>query len=170
MSEQSLQSKTTLDTLFMSIQNALINPTTNHSDHLSNLKPLEHEYPMLDWRYRLIGFIEALLISGQYHVENYEKLKFELFGNSAVLQERRFGRELQYNIKVTTEDGRLFDFDVAAQNGHDAYHQLSKRLSYRAITDITCVDVYSGKLSQRTQDDLLHSFKETELIHIHLWK
>lgn len=159
-----------LDIFFTDIQNNFINPTANQSDHLANLKPLDHEYPMLDWRYRLIGFIEALLISGQYHIEHYEKLKFELFGNSAVFQEPRFGREHQFNLMVTSNKGRIFDFDVAAQNAHDAYHQLSKRMAYRAIADISQVDVYSGKLSQRYDDALLYSFKETELIYIHLWK
>ena len=159
-----------VDRFFEEVQDDLINPMTQQTDHILNLKPLPHEFSMLDWRYRLIGFVESLLINNQYALEHYEKLKFDLFGPSALFQEKRLGRERQFNIQVTTKDGRHFDFDVAAKNAHDAYHQLAKRLSYRAIPDVNQVDIFSGKLSQRHGSDLLYSFKETELIHIHLWK
>ena len=159
-----------VDRYFQAVQDALINPMTQQTDHILNLKPLPHEFSMLDWRYRLIGFVEALLFNNQYALEHYEKLKYDLFGPSALFQEKRLGRERQFNIKVITKEGRYFDFDVAAKNAHDAYHQLAKRLSYRAIPDVNKVNVFSGKLSQRDSSDLLYSFKETELIHIHLWK
>lgn len=103
----------------------------------------------LEWRYRAIGYFEAMYAGRAISKSLFRQLVIDLIGESEKDGDRP-GREHSYNIDITTSHNGFFNFDVSATNCLDAYFQLSKRASYRNITDIILVRVFNGKAIERT--------------------
>ena len=89
----------------------------------------------------LQGVIEGLVLSGLLSSTNSEGLT-ELLSSNHNGRHQRPGREISFLVKLTTEKEETFDFVVAASNPSDAYFQLTKRSSYKAIPDIIRVEVF----------------------------
>ena len=131
-----------LDTFFNTIEDAIV-CDKDTANYVTGLKPPQHEIETLGWRYRTLGFIEAMLIVNKIRLEDYESFFHTLFEQQHNQINTRNKLSTQFAVRVHGESGYV-DFDVMAQNKIDAYYQLTKRITYRAITDITRIEVFTG--------------------------
>ena len=85
-------------------------------------------------------------------------------------QNHRPGREKSFYIVVyaSRKDGELYSqgFNVMATNATDAYVALSKRSTYRFMTDISLVTVFSGKEEDAEGEIPIRTFAKDELIFV----
>lgn len=112
---------------------------------------------------RIRGIIEGLFIGGIIPESTRNTLVRLTYGDSE-LGYQRLGRDRAYVVQITTEQGRSFDFEVAAINPSDAYFQLTKRSSYKSITDIMQAVVYEGTGLSTSYGDPLKTFQKDELV------
>ena len=123
------------------------------SAYLRSMKPEPHDHESSIWRLKLESFLYTL---------NSLEVVTDIFLDQTVdviwgkeknhNGKGRLGRDHHYNANITTANGRTFWFDVPAMNPNDAYHQLTKRIAYRTIPDISGVNIYEGKLKDREVD------------------
>lgn len=136
---------------------------------LDDIKPLQHEINCLEWRYRLRGFAEGLSASNLLDISVVENLGEALFMARSANQDERPGRKYKYSVVITTEQNKIFTFDVPSMNPIDAYVQLTKRIAYKAIPGITSVAVYSGLEAARLPSAIpLKTFEKNELVFVSL--
>ncbi len=110
----------------------------------------------------LRGIIEGLNISGTINTATYKTL-CDLLQSGESNATTRPGREHTFYVLVKTEKGKEYDFNVAAVNPSDAYFQLTRRSSYKAIADIMGVEVFNGP-GLRSDAPPLKSFQRDELV------
>jgi len=124
----------------------------------------------LEWRYELKGFIGALVAQDVLsHTPSSEALEV-LFGKPLSTTDRP-GRKYKFSVDVfsTLPNGetRRFPFDVAAMNAFDAYVQLTKRMTYRTISEIDYVAVFDGMQHERKRAQApVKRFECDELIYV----
>lgn len=160
--------QTQLDDFFASIEDAIVcdKSTTNF---IASLKPLPHEIDTLPWRFRVLGFIEAMVVTKKMTLTNFEHYLATLFGSHINDAKLRAGDSKFFAIKVVTDNGMEI-FDVSAVNHFDAYFKLTQRVEYRELTAITSVEVFKGK-AQNIDDSFnepIKIFYADELIHLEL--
>ena len=90
----------------------------------------------MDCKYRCANFLEALLVSKIIVVTDYQTIISELFEISPDLNQERDNRNIPFNILVINQQSVRYDFHVVAENGVDAYSQITNRLDYRTISSI----------------------------------
>lgn len=136
---------------------------------LDDIKPLHHEINCLEWRYRLRGFTEGLSVSNLLDISVAENLGEGLFMARSATQDERPGRKYKYSVDITTEQNKVFTFDVPSMNPIDAYVQLTKRIAYKAIPGIMSVAVYAGLEATRLPSAIpLKTFEKNELVFVSL--
>jgi len=152
--------------LFLTLRQHIPNPSLHSA--LEAIRPVSPD--TLEWRYELRGFIGALQASEALsHTPGDEALRI-LFGKPADMSERP-GRKYTFSIEVFSTlprgETRCFSFDVAAMNAFDAYVQLTKRMTYRAISEIDCVCVFDGMQHERKVAQApVKRFECDELIYV----
>jgi len=152
--------------LFLTLRQHIPNPSLHSA--LEAIRPVSPD--TLEWRYELRGFIGALQASETLsHTPGEEALRI-LFGKPPEMTERP-GRKYTFSIDVfsTLPNGetRRFEFDVAAMNAFDAYVQLTKRMTYRSISEIDYVAVYDGMQHERKAAQTpVKRFENDELIYV----
>ena len=136
---------------------------------LEKLTPARHKHQGLEWRYRLGGYIEGLCAGEVLSVSGYENIIERLFSQRIKDKDVRSGREYKYSVDITTEQNKIFTFDVPSMNPVDAYVQLTKRIAYKTIPGIKSVLVYSGFQSERQPGSKpLRTFENDELVYVTL--
>jgi len=154
------------NSIFLSLRQHIPDPSLVSA--LEAIRP--HSPETLEWRYELKGFIGALTASNALsHTPSNEALTL-LFGKP-VDSEGRPGRKYKFSIDVfsTLPNGetRLIPFDLAAMNAFDAYVQLTKRMTYRAISEIDYVAVFDGMQHERKATQApAKRFENDELIYV----
>jgi len=156
-----------IDELFEDIKDRLGKSNTKTLAYLKNMRPSEGELERFEWRYRLSGYLEGLCTTNQIDNGFIEQLVAVLFSRAALSPKGRPGRTHAFSVDITTEQRKVFSFDVPSMNPLDAYVQLSKRTAYKAIPDIDTIKVYSGTKENRELDaQPLRMFQKEELIFI----
>lgn len=136
---------------------------------LQDIKPLKHEIDDLTWRYRLEGYLHGMEANDAIDQKNKFKITQRLLGIRPVDKEPRPGRSFNYSVDIFTEQGRKFSFDVPSENPTDSYFQLTKRVAYKSIPDISLVEVFTGLKTQRDKaPNPVKIFPKNDLIYVTL--
>lgn len=156
-----------IDDLFLSINEELGESNIKALAYLNNMQPSQGELERSEWRYRLSGYLEGLCTANQIDNGFIEKMISVLFSRSTPSQSERPSRAHPFSVDITTEQRKVFSFDVPSMNALDAYVQLSKRTAYKAIPDIEAIKVYAGSKEDRQPNaTALKIFHQAELIFI----
>ena len=131
-----------LDKLFDDIERCIMCPNDT-VNYVRNLKPTYHEIETLGWRYRMLGFLDGMVASQKMTIQHYTNFFGVLFGEYSNQTSRGRTNNTAFALRINTENGK-HDFDVMATNEVDAYYQLSKRMEFICITNITSIEVYKG--------------------------
>ena len=137
--------------------------------YLQDIKPLNHEVDNLTWRYRLEGYLHGMEANDAIDKNNKSKITQKLLGIRPVDKQPRPGRTFNYSVDILTDQGKKFSFDCPSMNPTDAYFQLTKRVAYKSIPDISLIEVFSGLKSERSElSKPAKVFPKTDLIYVTL--
>lgn len=160
--------QTQLDGFFKSIEEAIV-CDKNTLNFINNLKPLPYEIDTMPWRFRVMGFIEAMLVTKKMSVTNFESFFSILFENHVNDVKQRSGDNKLFAVKVYY-DNSSEAFDIKAVNYIDAYFKLTKRTGYRQLINIHRVEVYKGSASNISDkfNDPVQVFDSDKLVYMNL--